>query len=655
MTGKIPLVSRCPLCARLRSYLGVFCWSFLGLSYLLTVSGNLRGQARPTASRPLQDGDSKHASDSPIHSYVVEPVAELLKSVPELAGLQPATDEQILPVLLDKTGEKVDGLFATWVCLSAKEEVLETRPVSRTGPHDMFGPPSPVLKDTYEYFIAREGTLTRKIISEYRMDREKNESAAGVGFLSSGFASSVMYFSKEFQSESTYRYLGEERVGTRDTYVVAFAQNQAKARIRVALGKDNGSVMYVLLHGIVWIDKANFEVLQLRTDLLAPGILLGSDEEKDKLETLVHFREVRPTGVERSLWLPSDAHVSVEMEYFVYDTQQNKWFPAVKAYNNAHQFADYQRYDGPEVYGEGREHREQKNEESHPYLEGPLQELVKRIPGLKEIRPAVDQQQLPRILHNTGAAVDELLASMVDVIANEAITQEWLIPGDLAPTTEHVRDSYLILRRNEGGGARFRESRMDAQGNRTAEEGSKKGFFVTSGFALSVVHFATTNQWDSRFLYLGDEKVEGRDTYVVAYAQLPTQAHNTVTIKGKNGITVDVLTQGIAWIDQSNFQIVQMRTDLLARQPEIGLEELTTEIWFKDVRFADVAVPLWLPRTVDVHIKFRDLRTVSGLGYVVFGTPWTLTTALHRGDIFRNLHHYTDYRRYRVNTKMITP
>lgn len=228
-------------------------------------------------------------------------------------------------------------------------------------------------------------------------------------------------------------------------------------------------------------------------------------------------------------------------------------------------------------------------------------------------------------------------------MASEEITQERQTP---IPARERVRDSYLILRRSQTGGTRFQEFRMDTEGNGPAEDGSEKGFFVTSGFALSTVHFSTVAQWDSRFLYLGDEKVDGRDTYVVAFAQLPNQAHNTVTTKEKNGVTVDMLTQGIAWVDKGNFRIIRMRTDLLSPYPEAGLDELTTEIRFSDVRFADVAVPLWLPRTVDVHIK----STAMGPG-----TSSRFATCKNGGDIFRNMHHYTNYRRYRVTSRMVTP
>lgn len=81
---------------------------------------------------------------------------------------------------------------------------------------------------------------------------------------------------------------------------------------------------------------------------------------------------------------------------------------------------------------------------------------------------------------------------------------------------------------------------MDAQGNRTAEDASDKGFFVTSGFALSVVHFSTVVQSDSRFLYLGDEKVDRGDTYVVAFAQLPRRALFSVLVVALGGSHVCV-------------------------------------------------------------------------------------------------------------------
>lgn len=156
------------------------------------------------------------------------------------------------------------------------------------------------------------------------------------------------------------------------------------------------------------------------------------------------------------------------------------------------------------------------------YIDLPLKQLVKRIPELKGISPTSNEQALGTILQNTGAQVDEFLANVVDTVAHEDITQQREIstgmPGGTMQASQHMQDSYLILRTTDST-HQLVEFRMDAKGNRM-DESADKGFFVTSGFALSSVHFATQFQWDSRFLYLGNQKIDGRDTYVVAFAQL---------------------------------------------------------------------------------------------------------------------------------------
>jgi len=51
----------------------------------------------------------------------------------------------------------------------------------------------------------------------------------------------------------------------------------------------------------------------------------------------------------------------------------------------------------------------------------------------------------------------------------------------------------------------------------------------------------------------------------------------------------------------------------------------------------DIATPLWLPRNVRVYLRLgKSLdRTFE--------------------ESFKNVHYYTDYRRYRVSTKMMAP
>jgi hypothetical protein len=69
-----------------------------------------------------------------------------------------------------------------------------------------------------------------------------------------------------------------------------------------------------------------------------------------------------------------------------------------------------------------------------------------------------------------------------------------------------------------------------------------------------------------------------------------------------------------------------MRSDLLAPRNEIRLDQLTTEMRFGEVQLQDVPNPLWLPSDVDVSMEIDKQK-------------------------FRNVHRYTNYRRYRVSVK----
>jgi hypothetical protein len=117
-----------------------------------------------------------------------------------------------------------------------------------------------------------------------------------------------------------------------------------------------------------------------------------------------------------------------------------------------------------------------------------------------------------------------------------------------------------------------------------------------------------------------------QSTYVVAFAQRPGQA----TIAGQvawSGGTAAILVQGIAWVDKETFQIVRLRTDLLAPRNDIGLTQETTDLTFKEVQLPELAAPLWLPGDVDVYTVFN-------------------------GQIYRNEHHYANYQRFRVSVKI---
>jgi hypothetical protein len=172
------------------------------------------------------------------------------------------------------------------------------------------------------------------------------------------------------------------------------------------------------------------------------------------------------------------------------------------------------------------------------YVDLPVAELEERIPELRTLRPARDQQELPTILQNMGRSMDDFARNIGDLIAHEDVTQQQLTAHGKVKAEERVQDNYLILRHGYEWGASA-EYRMDDKGNRLGRIGLEKGYLVTSGYALSCISFSTFAQSQSRFRYLGEQKMDSRETYVLGFAQQPGEAtffyHDEGNRSGRSG------------------------------------------------------------------------------------------------------------------------
>jgi hypothetical protein len=625
----------------------VYLLSFFFFISVTTSSGGSPPQDKKSSLITQEQVTSDQNYYAHAHPYLQEPVEQLVEHIPELKTIQSAPDQQALPTILEKTGEHVDEFFRNVIDLTAHEEIIEDKLHGERKIGER-------LQSEDSYLILRRGSEILGMIDEYRMDPNGNR-LEGPGlnngyFVTSNFALSLAYFSTGFQSESSFRYLGEQTVGSHDTYVVAFAQKPSDATITLGLevqeGPNTHSQVSMLMQGIAWVDKSNFQIIRLRTDLLTPRVEI----KLDALTTVVTFGQVQLPDVAIPLWLPSA--VRVNARFAVSDSQT---VHDELSFRNEHHYSDYQSYrvSAKMIPGESKElgpdklHVADEDDpdplfyaNAHPYVVQTLEELAKKIPELRKIQPGPDPQALTAILAKTATNVDSFFHDVVDLIAQEKITRERLNGRSGFATREQVRDNYLILRRATGNNSDIAEYRMDSNGNPVDQEGLKRGYIVTVGFALTCNYLSSAFQPESTFRYLGDQQIGKRDTYVLAFAQKPGQASLFVTLSGRSGTRVSMLMQGIAWVDKSNFQIIRMRTDLLAPHPEVGIDGQTTEVTFGKVQLLDVATPLWLPSEVEENLRFK----MPDVGRNKF---FELS--------YRNEHHYTDYRRYRVSVKMMVP
>jgi hypothetical protein len=61
------------------------------------------------------------------HPYLEEPLEKLIERIPELRSIRPVGDQKALPLILGKTGTKVEEFFERIVDLTAHEEITQER------------------------------------------------------------------------------------------------------------------------------------------------------------------------------------------------------------------------------------------------------------------------------------------------------------------------------------------------------------------------------------------------------------------------------------------------------------------------------------------------------------------------------------------------
>jgi hypothetical protein len=252
----------------------------------------------------------------------------------------------------------------------------------------------------------------------------------------------------------------------------------------------------------------------------------------------------------------------------------------------------------------------------------PIDYLHQPPPELKGLEPATDQGQLDSILSAVGKTVAEFFQNLPNTSSLEQIHQERLGHNHKALAKLDQQFQYLCFTPAEAWGPGFDEYRVDLSGGRAFPKGLHDGFMLTSGFVSASLVFHPTYQPQTAFRYLGRQKVEGRDAYVVAFAQQPAKARLNGTFKSGE-ISMTTFSQGLAWIDPQSYQITRLRTDLLMPLSEVKLETATTEIAFGEVHFKGIGKGFSVPRQVTVTVDWN-------------------------GKHLRNEHRYSEFKLFKV-------
>jgi hypothetical protein len=568
---------------------------------------------------------------------LIDWTASEIHQCPYLHNLLPAKSQVQLPTVLERVGQTVTLHIHNFPPVSADEEVS-----SEAIRHGFR------LKEGINTYPAKQSKF-RYIIKplpggegweEYRADPEGNplDSAKLSDFymLTSGFASVGLYLSATDQQDTRYRYFGTQTVRNQECHVVGFAQDPASVHSVVKVF-DHGKSVALLIQGLAWIDPATFQVLRVTTWLLAPRSDIGLHAQV----STVDFYPVQPSGWEKMLWLPRD--VTVETEYRGFELR------------NTHHYSNFQLFRTESAGAVSARLQEASTLPQTPKtglqltpadiaLYKRAQTLIdwtpsqiQHSPYLHNLRPAKNQDQLAMVLERVGQTGTLLLQNFPQVSCDEEVFSEasrgGLHPGEAMQDgeiqhfpTKQGKFRYIVI--PSPGGEAFEEYRTDPKGNPLDNKSLGDFYLITSDFASTWLYLSPADQHDSRFRYFGTQTIRDRECHVVGFAQNPLRVHRVVTFQ-LEGRTVILLDQGLAWIDSATFEVLRVKTWLLAPRADISLSSQVSTVEFHAVQPRGGEKTLWLPRDVTVEIEFR-------------------------GTEIRNSHHYSNFKLFRVESTIKT-
>jgi tetratricopeptide (TPR) repeat protein len=247
----------------------------------------------------------------------------------------------------------------------------------------------------------------------------------------------------------------------------------------------------------------------------------------------------------------------------------------------------------------------------------PLDYLHNPPRNLPDFEPATDQAPLEAILAAVGKNVADLFANLPNICSIEKVQQEKLNGNGKTTSARQYQFRYLALAPDHPWGPSVDEYRANGRGDMNSPMDLSEDGMLTEGFVSAPLIFHPAYQSGSSFRLLGRQKVKGRSTFVLAYAQVP--AKNGLSGTFAYGTTTKLTyTQGLAWIDAGNYQVVRITSDLLTPIPEVRLDKETTDINFSEVQFKRLTRKFWLPEAVTVTLDWNGRTYRNNHAYSEF-------------------------------------
>ena len=237
-------------------------------------------------------------------------------------------------------------------------------------------------------------------------------------------------------------------------------------------------------------------------------------------------------------------------------------------------------------------------------------------------QPALRQQALKVLLERAGEHSGRFLEQFSDVKCTELVTQEKLDAKGKVQARQESTFDYLAILTSAGGNLSLSESRLPVKEGKKVDK--NVSLLVSNGFATLFLVFHPYYQGSFQFTALDDDMLAGRQLARVAFRHIPgTRSPMAMVLRGRE---YPLELTGTAWIDPATGAIAKISGGLENGLPDLGLQQLQTEVQFAPVHFRNASETSWFPVVATIDVE---------------------TPKQH----WRNVHRFTDYKRFSVSTE----
>jgi hypothetical protein len=226
------------------------------------------------------------------------------------------------------------------------------------------------------------------------------------------------------------------------------------------------------------------------------------------------------------------------------------------------------------------------------------------------------------VIRKAQDRMDRFVVELGTLRCDEHIVQQKLKTNDKVEYGQETVYDSLVMIRFEEGKIRVFEQHVE---QKMPHHPIAKPLVTTHGFSTLAIIFHPYYTQSFRFSRAGDDVIGGRSLVRIHFEYIPGTPSPAIYQKfvGDQPLAYS----GTAWIDPDNGAIHRIDADIGSSLKEMGLKDLRAQLTFGEVTLDAETEPRWLPISATVDLE---------------------TPRQH----WRNIHRFTDYRSYRVQSKV---